>query len=134
MTTSMEASKGLVLLADDEALVRRATGRLLQVMGYEVRDAEDGFSAEAVLRESPGVTVVLLDLMMPGRSADDTVAALRRLNPAVPIVLCSGYAADEVAGRLLELPGLFQLQKPFNRAQLTELLTRLNGHGSSAPG
>jgi CheY-like chemotaxis protein len=118
-------SKRLVLLADDEPLVRRATARLLQVMGYEVREAEDGLAAEAMLRQAPPVDVVLLDLMMPGRSADETVAALRQLEPSVPIVLCSGYAPDEVAGRLLAQPNVFQLQKPFNRAQLTALLARL---------
>ncbi|MDX2008942.1 MAG: response regulator [Myxococcaceae bacterium] len=119
-------SGGVVLLADDDPLVRRATGRLLQVLGHEVHDVEDGLEAEAVLARTPGVTLVLLDLMMPGRSADETVAALRRLRPDVPIVLCSGYAADDVAARLLTLPGLFQLQKPFNRAQMVELLTQIN--------
>jgi CheY-like chemotaxis protein len=98
---------------------------LLEVLGYEVVDAEDGAQAEALLAQTPAVTVVLLDLMMPGRSAEDTVSALRRLRPEVPIVLCSGYAADDVAAGLLAQPNVAHLQKPFNRAQLVELLTRL---------
>jgi CheY-like chemotaxis protein len=119
------APKVRILLADDEALIRRATGRLLQVMGFEVRDVDDGFGAEAVLRERPPIDLVLLDLMMPGRSATDTVTALRSVNPDIPIVLCSGYALDDVASQLLRLPGVHQLQKPFNRAQLVELFGRL---------
>jgi two-component system cell cycle sensor histidine kinase/response regulator CckA len=119
------APKVTVLLADDEALIRRATGRLLQAMGFEVRAVGDGFGAEAVLREVPSIDLVLLDFMMPGRSANDTVSALRVLKPEIPIVLCSGYALSDVASQLLHVPGVHQLQKPFSRAQLSELFGRL---------
>lgn len=112
---------GRVLLVDDEALMRRATGRLLEVLGYEVRSAEDGTEAEAMLTQWPDADVVLLDLMMPGPSPEESFAALRRVKPGVPIVLCSGYAPEEAA-RLLTEPKVTHLQKPFSRAQLAEAI------------
>ncbi|MDP1920470.1 MAG: PAS domain-containing protein [Myxococcales bacterium] len=113
---------GRVLLVDDEPLMRRATGRLLEALGFEVRLAEDGTDAEAMLKGWLEADVVLLDLMMPGPSPEETFAALRRVKPGVPIVLCSGYAPEDVAARLLSEPKVTHLQKPFNRAQLAEAI------------
>ncbi len=113
---------GRVLLVDDEPLMRRATGRLLEALGYEVRAAEDGTEAETMLTQWPEADVVLLDVMMPGPSPEETFAALRRVKPGVPIVLCSGYAPEDVAARLLSEPKVTHLQKPFNRAQLAEAI------------
>ena len=102
--------------------MRRATGRLLESLGYEVRTAEDGIEAEATLTQWPEADVVLLDLMMPGPTPEESFAALRRVKPGVPIVLCSGYAPEEVAARLLNEPKVTHLQKPFNRTQLSEAI------------
>jgi CheY-like chemotaxis protein len=109
---------GRVLLVDDEPLMRRATGRLLETLGFEVRLAEDGTEAEAKLTAWREVDVVLLDLMMPGPSPEETFAALRRVKPGVPIVLCSGHAPEDVASGLLSEPKVTHLQKPFSKAQL----------------
>ena len=113
---------GRVLLVDDEPLMRRATGRLLETLGFEVRSAEDGTEAEEMLTAWREADVVLLDLMMPGPSPEETFAALRRVRPGVPIVLCSGYAPEDVAAKLLSEPKVTHLQKPFNKAQLAEAI------------
>jgi two-component system, cell cycle sensor histidine kinase and response regulator CckA len=118
---------GRVLLIDDEPLMRRATGRLLEALGFEVRTAEDGTEAESELKAWPETDVILLDLMMPGRSTEETFAALRRVKPSVPIVLCSGYSAPDVAGQLLRESNVTHLQKPFSKAQLSEAIAIARG-------
>jgi len=118
-------SAGSVLLVDDDPLMRRATSRLLEALGFEVRVAEDGLDAEAQLSAWGAAQVVLLDVMMPGRPAAETFAALRRVRPGIPVIICSGYAPEEVATRLLSEPQVAHLQKPFSRAQLGEAIASL---------
>lgn len=114
----------VVLLVDDEPLLRRATGRLLESLGYQVVTAEDGAAAEDALRAS-NADVVLLDLMLPGQLAHQTFVGLRRIKTGIPIVLCSGHRVEEVATALLTEPDVFQLPKPFSRANLIELFAQV---------
>lgn len=116
---------GVVLVVDDEPLVRRATGRFLEMLGFTVLDAADGVQAEAVLKAAPRVDLVLLDVMMPGRPVEATLLALRAVNPELPVLLCSGYAPDDVAQRVLGLPRVGHLQKPWSERELDAALATL---------
>ncbi|MCA3016408.1 MAG: response regulator, partial [Myxococcaceae bacterium] len=85
MSSTSELAQPVALIAEDEPLLRRLTGQMLRALGYVVREAADGFEAERVLRETPRVEVVLLDLLMPGRTADETFTALRAARPGVDV-------------------------------------------------
>lgn len=112
-----------MLVVDDEAMLRKTTSRLLEALGYSVLQAGDGNEAEAVLREVGTIDVILLDLIMPGRTAEQTFEALRQVKPGVSIILCSGYAPEDMAERLLQEPAVRHLQKPFTLQELGEMLT-----------
>jgi signal transduction histidine kinase/CheY-like chemotaxis protein len=114
---------GRALLVDDDETVRRVTARMLARAGFETLEATDGDGAIALaLADEATITVVILDLTMPGLSGKDTFLALHRLLPGVPIVLTSGYneqeATDDFAGR--GLAGF--LQKPFRYDDLAAML------------
>ncbi|MBE2247925.1 MAG: PAS domain S-box protein, partial [Myxococcus sp.] len=80
-----------VLLVDDQDAVRRSHAALLTGAGFRVLHAASGAEAlEVGAREH--VDVVLLDYSMPGLSAEETLAGLRRQRPRLPIICLSGLA------------------------------------------
>jgi two-component system cell cycle sensor histidine kinase/response regulator CckA len=86
-----------VLVVDDEALLRTLGQTILRRYGYDVLLAEDGLHAlEVYGRERDRIKLVLLDLTMPRLSGRDTLRRLRQLDPAVPVLLASGYGAEQV--------------------------------------
>jgi CheY-like chemotaxis protein len=113
------AGRGCVLVVDDQEFVRRTVRRALEDSGYEVVTADDGDEALLIFAARPnGFACVLLDITMPGRGGVDTLRGLREINPAISVVLTSGYneqdALQELVGR--RIAGF--LQKPFQLAEL----------------
>jgi signal transduction histidine kinase/integral membrane sensor domain MASE1 len=105
-----------VLVVDDEELVRKVAGTMLRRAGLRVFEARDGVEAlEVYERRGDEVDVVLLDLTMPRMGGAETAAALRALDPAVRLVLSTGYS-DQAAGAAGE--GMLLLRKPYRRAEL----------------
>lgn len=82
---------GLVLVVDDEPILRENTAELLSGFGYRVHALADGAEAVAWVREHPGEAgLVLLDMHMPRLDGTQTFAALRALEPGLPVILTSG--------------------------------------------
>lgn len=121
--------RGRVLVVDDEPLLRRSTCRLLEALGHHAVSAGDGAEAEARVKETPGFDVVLLDLLMPGWPVEQTFAALRAVQPGMPIILCSGAGLGAHAARLLEQPFVTQLQKPFTIDELGQVIGAMLSRG-----
>jgi two-component system cell cycle sensor histidine kinase/response regulator CckA len=125
--TSSEAPRGagLVLLIDDEPLVRSVGQRLLESLGYHVIVAKDGRDGVVKFKEShERLVAVLCDLVMPVLSGGDATAEMRRIDPAVPILICSGYPRDDRAGDVV--PGVQEfLAKPFHLSELASVLSRI---------
>jgi signal transduction histidine kinase/CheY-like chemotaxis protein len=110
----------VLLLVDDEAVVRRSAERLLsRVGGYEVVCASSGDEGIALYRSlQDRVAVVLLDVFMPGRNGLDTCRILKEINPTVRIVLTSGSIEPDQTGGLVGTPGVTFLAKPYDDGQL----------------
>lgn len=118
-TLAPEHHSGLVLVIDDEDMVRRATARLLQRIGYDVVDAGGGLEGLELYRQyRPAVTFVLLDMTMPEMSGLDTLLHLRALSSEVPILACSGYSEVE-ASELVAAGADGYLKKPFDKRELS---------------
>src|SRR5262249_28270189 len=109
----------VVMVIDDEALVRSVAQQALERHGYSVLLAEDGREGVRVLREHAGrVDLVILDLAMPVMGGPETLYALRRIDPSVRVIVSSGYDEIDTARRFSgsRLSGF--LQKPFSAAKL----------------
>ena len=105
---------GTVLVVDDEEAVCLVTSRLIKRLGYQAIVAFDGAQALALLHAQPEqICCVLLDLTMPHMSGEAVLTELRQLYPALPVVVMSGYSAEEVAERLATLQPDALLHKPF---------------------
>jgi PAS domain S-box-containing protein len=89
--------KGLVLVVDDEKNVRISTEMLLRGFGFDVISAHNGTVAiDVVRKQGERIDVVLLDLTMPPPDGVETLSALRRIAPNVPVVLTSGYGTTRL--------------------------------------
>ena len=126
--------RGLVLLVEDEPVVRRVAERALGRAGWQVLAAECGEEALALLAGDPvpPIAAIVTDLMMPGQDGTELVRAVRaRLGaPALPAILVSGYAAEEVqpsmAAALDDDATLF-LPKPYDGKALAARLLEVTG-------
>jgi two-component system cell cycle sensor histidine kinase/response regulator CckA len=118
--------EGVVLVVDDEKNIRISTQMLLSASGFEVILAADGLEAIKTMRvEGHRVAAVLLDLTMPRMSGVETMNELRRIAPAVPIVLMSGYGAAGLERASAHPEGPMPdavLPKPYRPAELVATL------------
>ena len=124
---------GLVLLIDDEPLVRSVGQRLLESLGYQVIVAKDGREGVQLFKEShERLVAVLCDLVMPVLSGGDATTEMRRIDPAVPILICSGFPRDDRAGEVV--PGVQEfLAKPFHLTELASVLSRIARRAPGTP-
>jgi CheY-like chemotaxis protein len=124
---------GRVLLVDDEPSVRQIGRRILERAGFTVVEAGDGPEAIERFRGDPdGFDSVLLDLTLPSQDGLTVMRELRVLRPGLPVVLCSGWSADEVAGSLRSLPHTLFVQKPYQGQALVEALSSVAHRASRA--
>lgn len=117
-----------VLVVDDDRLGREGVELILEHYGFRVLSAASGRQAIEVFRQEAGrIAVVLLDLNMPDLDGIETFHELRRIHGSVPVVLCSGYGADDVAARIAQdganVDGF--LHKPYDPATLLAKLSEL---------
>ncbi|MFA6108006.1 MAG: PAS domain-containing protein [Candidatus Latescibacterota bacterium] len=116
-----------VLLVDDEEPVRLTTARLLERHGYTVLTAASGQDGLELLRQTGNhIRLVLLDLSMPGASGTETLARLREISPALPVVLFTGYAIDRDQHHGVQ--GI--LRKPVRLRELLEAVRRVLDNGT----
>jgi two-component system response regulator RegX3 len=116
------ATNSRILIADDEPSVRDSVGYALRQEGFEVTLAVDGDDAEQKIGgEAPAFDLLILDIMMPGRSGLDLCRDVRGRSP-VPIILLTAKDAevDKVVG--LEVGADDYVTKPFS---VRELLGRV---------
>jgi PAS domain S-box-containing protein len=112
---------GIVLVIDDEAVVRRTAKASLVQYGYSVVLAENGLEGVARFREmAERIALVLLDMTMPVMGGEEALRQLRLLNPNVPIILSSGYNEVETIRRFTGKGLAGFIQKPYTSTQLAK--------------
>ncbi|MET4702383.1 PAS domain S-box-containing protein [Constrictibacter sp. MBR-5] len=108
-----------ILVVEDDQLVRGHLSARLVGLGYQVVAAETGPRALEILKQMPGLDLLLTDIVLPGgmngRELADTARAMR---PELKVLFTSGYSENAIIhhGRLD--PGVELLGKPYRREQL----------------
>ena len=120
-----KAATGYVLFVDDEPFLREAVADILNdaVPGVAVLTAADGEQALQVLQAHPAeIALVILDLTIPGTTGEAMFQAVKAIDPAIPVVLASGHALEDMQRRFSGQAVAGFLPKPFTPAALTQLV------------
>ncbi len=111
-----------ILIIEDDPNIHEMLKVLLLQNDYEVKSAYSG--TEALLVHNQTVDLILLDLMLPGKSGEDIIRELKRIHP-VPIIVTSALSDLEKKLNLFELGADDYVTKPFSN---DELLARMKVH------
>jgi PAS domain S-box-containing protein len=126
----LKTGHGLVLVMDDDDMVRHVAASMLAHLGYDPVTTCEGAEAlertRTLLAEGKQLSAAMLDLTVrSGEGGRDTVRPLRALVPELPIIASSGYSDDPVMAEPTQFGFTASLHKPFRLPELGELLARL---------
>jgi PAS domain S-box-containing protein len=112
------AASETILVADDEAQIRKLTSAVLRRQGYEVIEAEDGQQAVQIYtREHHRIALAVLDLTMPVLSGQDAFRQMLKVNPDARVMFSSGYAAEQISDEeRAQIAGF--VKKPYRPSEL----------------
>lgn len=116
----------LVLVVDDEAVLRNLLQFALPRQGFAVLTAAGGEEAVALYRQRPhDIALVLMDVNMPGADGPATLTTLRQLDPQVRCCFMTGHAGAYSDEDLRRRGADWVLAKPFELTELSRTLWRL---------
>ena len=111
-----------ILVVDDEDSVRQIMRSSLEHFGFQVTQARGGAEALETARASPGkFSLAIVDIQMPGLDGIQTIAALRRMSPDLPIIASSGFASLENRDNAAANGVRHFLDKPFTVETLVRM-------------
>lgn len=120
--------QGRILVVDDEPDIRETVLEVLEALGYPSSEAADGQEALDHLRAHPGeVALVILDLTMPRLGGREAFQAIRAMDPAIRVIVSTGYSLQGVMDSFRDLEPDAFLPKPYRLKALKDLLERLLG-------
>jgi CheY-like chemotaxis protein len=123
--SSIVHGEGEILLVEDDPMVSFTAIATLQSFGYQVTHAADGKSAlEQVSAHPRRFQLALLDLRMPGLSGEATFDKLRELEPSLPVLIWSGYGAEQDVSSMLKRGAVGFVQKPYRVAELSRTVAQ----------
>lgn len=120
----------VLLIVDDEIDVLGIVTEYLQALGYDVIGAMSGREALARIDEAEGpIAAAVVDWSLPDVSGREVIRRLRHRQPACPVVVTTGHAADVVGGELAGEPATTVLRKPFTMRSLAVRVEALVAEG-----
>ncbi len=123
ISTEMVKGNEAILLVDDEKTTIQVEELMLRKLGYQVTPALGGKEAVELYKEKMvDFDLVALDMIMPEMNGKDTYDALKKINPAVKVLLVSGYSQNKQIDELMDQGCHGFIQKPFDIVQLSQKL------------
>ncbi|MBI5249290.1 MAG: PAS domain S-box protein [Desulfomonile tiedjei] len=112
-----------ILIVDDEVTIREIARRILERSGYTVFTATNGKEAiELFNREKARISLVILDLIMPGMGGKQCFEELLKIDPQVKVLVASGYSSTSESSRIAEGKTIGSIRKPYNMTQLLQMV------------
>ena len=128
MSNDASRSPFVVLLVEDEPMLRQVVAMTLRREGFSVVEAGDGTAALRILASGDPVDVLLTDVRMPGMSGYQLAESALAARPSLRVALMTGYA-DEEAPDAIRRAAIPTIQKPFDFATLGASLRKVIGPG-----
>ncbi|SFR84519.1 PAS domain S-box protein [Sphingomonas jatrophae] len=109
----VETGNGVVLVVEDEPVVRGLIVEVLEELGYSAIEAADGPKGLDVLQSERRIDLLVTDIGLPGLNGRQVADAARLLRPRLKVLFMTGYAENAaLASGFLE-PGMAMITKPF---------------------
>ena len=119
----MTRSRPVILVVDDEALLRMLAVENFEDSGYEVLEAKDGHEAIAILKDRPDIQAIFTDVQMPGNPDGFGVAReARDVIPNCAVIVVSARQWPE-SGDLQ--PGMRFITKPYSGSNVVEMFNEM---------
>jgi CheY-like chemotaxis protein len=115
-----------ILIVDDEPDVLKVLAEALTLLGHDVRLASSGDEALDIVEREDSINMVLLDVILPGRSGVETLKELKTRRPQLAVILMSAVKDSHVAHHARSLGAFDYLLKPLDYDQLELLLFRIS--------
>jgi CheY-like chemotaxis protein len=132
MSGDIQPRKGVVLIVDDEEVVRMALEMVLSDEGYRTMTAADGLEAIGIV-EREKIDVVITDMKMPRADGMEVLRAVKAKSPETRVIMITGFASEDAEAARAEGADDF-IYKVFRRAQIIESVRRLLGEDGAVPG
>jgi two-component system cell cycle sensor histidine kinase/response regulator CckA len=127
-TPELVTGTGLILLADDDSVVRDVARRMLRQLGYQVEIAVDGADAvERIAAEPRRFDLVILDGNMPRMHGRDAAVLIRELAPHLRLILSTGYLEPGDSDRLATYGFSAAIGKPYSMSELSRVVAQHMG-------
>jgi len=122
-----------IMVVDDEEPIRESCCAFLQAQGYKVETCANGIDAlEKFKVDSTKFDLILTDLTMPGLTGDKLAIEILKIQPELPIILCTGFSEDMTEDKAIELGIKKFVQKPISNHELAVLIRKnLNKYSSA---
>lgn len=124
--TQVSAPRAVVLVVEDEVIVRMGIAQELRDVGFNVVEAHNADEAVQIIQARTDIEVVFSDIHMPGSmNGADLAAWLRQNRPGLPVLLTSGVVNGLLSPELPPEVSQHVLQKPYDMAMLADILDAL---------
>ncbi len=135
-TYHADEDKSTIIVIDDDTELLEQSSNMLKAMGFKVITAENGRDGiQKYLKDYDSISLVLLDMVMPGLNGAETFEYIKKINPESRVLISTGYRKTDDIDLILKDKTSAFLKKPYGIEQLSEkismLLTREN-HGESS--
>lgn len=125
-SAAIKKGSEVILLVDDEEVIRDFTREVLEEQGYSVVTAKDGDDAIRLYAQLyTRIHAVVLDMVMPQKGGLETYREMKEINPKVKVLLSSGYSQDGHAQEILNEGVMGFVQKPYDMSQLFTALRKV---------
>ena len=110
-----------ILIVDDQTSIRRTMTGIIEDLGFQVLNAEDGYRAIDEVK-STRFDLVFLDIKMPGINGVQTFREIKKLSPNILVVMMTGFDLSELIDESLHEGAMCVVYKPFGPEQIINLL------------
>jgi polar amino acid transport system substrate-binding protein len=119
-----------ILIAEDDATVRKLMASVLTKFGYDVILAEDGQKAvDSFIEHRDNISLILMDMIMPNKNGREAYEEISHMCPRVKVLFSSGYTADFIENRGVSEKGIELILKPVQPMDLLRKIREMLDEG-----
>jgi PAS domain S-box-containing protein len=122
-----------ILIAEDAVMVSDLAKNILEEFGYQVIVAGNGVEAVERYKANPGIALLILDVVMPGKNGKETFAEIRSMKPDAKAIFMSGYTANIIHKKGILDVGTEFISKPFSPSAFLRKVREVLDNGTPAP-